>query len=213
VQSPLLQQSKFYFEEEARSQGYVKIAGVDEAGRGPLAGPLLVAACILPKGLVIPGIEDSKKLSSSKREKLYEQITSHPDIVHSIIAIDPSVIDQMNILRATLQGMKEAVLALATAPDFVLVDGNISPGFPQPSQAIVQGDALSYSIGAASILAKVVRDRAMMELDLLWPEYGFAEHKGYPTKKHREALERLGPCPVHRMSYAPVQKALLNKTL
>lgn len=203
-----MQQAKFRFEHEARLQGYSKIAGVDEAGRGPLAGPLLVAACILPDNECIPGIEDSKKLTSSQLEKLYTLIISHPRVCYSIVRIEPSVIDAINILQATMLGMQQVVEALKEPADFVLVDGNRSPKFSIPSKAIVKGDDLSYSIGAASILAKVARDRIMTEYDLQWPEYGFAKHKGYPTEFHRKALSRLGPCPIHRRSYAPVQASM-----
>jgi ribonuclease HII len=202
--------NKRHFEEEARSLGYLKVAGVDEAGRGPLAGPLVVAACILPEKLSSIEIDDSKKLSPRKRDELYDQIVSYA-LSFSIITLSAEIIDQMNILQATLFGMQKAVEQLSLPPDFVLVDGNRSPKFAMPSKAIIQGDGLSDSIGAASILAKVTRDRIMTDYDQKWPEYGFAIHKGYPTKKHIEALESLGPCPIHRMSYSPVQKAFLRK--
>lgn len=204
-QSPL---PKNHFEKKAHLQGYRKIAGVDEAGRGPIAGPLVVAACLLPKTLSSWEIDDSKKLSSSKRKDLYEKITSHPKVIFSIVVIEPEQIDTLNILQATLYGMQKAVLELATLPDFVLVDGNQTPLLPMPSLAVVQGDALSYSIGAASILAKVKRDEIMMEYHDVWPEYNFAKHKGYPTQEHRKVLLEKGPCPIHRTSYAPVQLAL-----
>ena len=199
---------KFYFEREARLQGYRVIAGVDEAGRGPIAGPLVVAACILPENLSLPGIDDSKKLSPVKRESLYRQIISHPEIIFSIIIIEKEIIDQINILQATFKGMQESVASLQTTPDFVLVDGNQCPFFPMSSKWVIEGDSLSYSIGAASILAKVKRDEIMLEYDAKWPEYGFAKHKGYPTAQHREVLMRLGPCPIHRESYAPVREAM-----
>lgn len=199
---------KFHFERQARLQGYRLIAGVDEAGRGPIAGPLVVAACILPEKLIFEGIDDSKKLSSAKRESLYKQITSHPDIIYSIVIIEKEMIDHINILQATFKGMQKAIASLKIQPDFVLVDGNQCPLFPVPSKGIVQGDSLSYSIGAASILAKVKRDEIMFEYDAKWPEYGFAKHKGYPTSSHRDALMRLGPCPIHRESYAPVKKVM-----
>lgn len=207
-QNPLL---KNHFEKQAYLEGYRKIAGVDEAGRGPLAGPLVVAACILPKSLASWEIDDSKKLTFSKRRDLYEKITSHPKVVFSIVVIEPEEIDRVNILQATLQGMQKAVLELKTAPDFVLVDGNRSPAFSMPSKAIIQGDALSYSIGAASILAKVKRDELMEQYHLLWPDYGFLQHKGYPTAQHQRILLELGPSPIHRKSYAPVQRALQLK--
>ncbi len=198
-----------YFEKEARKRGYRKIAGVDEAGRGPLAGPLVVAACTLLEGLIIDGVDDSKKLTPRQRQSLYSQITTHSKVIYSIEVIDPSQIDSMNIFQATLYGMKESVAHLSTPPDFVLVDGNHSPFPPKSSQAIVKGDSLSHTIACASILAKVTRDAIMEGHDIQWPEYGFAKHKGYPTKEHLEVLRKLGPCPIHRRSYAPVKEALL----
>ncbi len=202
------EQDKLFFEKEARSRGCRKIAGVDEAGRGPLAGPLVVAACILSEGLFIEGVDDSKKLSPRQRQALYSLLTTHPKIVYSIEVIDPLQIDEMNIFQATLHGMKEAVNRLTTPPDFILVDGNHTP-FPfSKSQAIVKGDSLSHSIACASILAKVTRDAIMEGHDLQWPEYGFARHKGYPTAEHLKILREIGPCPIHRVSYAPVREAL-----
>lgn len=201
-------EDKLYFEKEARSRGYRKIAGVDEAGRGPLAGPLVVAACILPEDLFFPGVDDSKKLNPRQRQVLYSQITTSPKVVYSIEVIDPSQIDEMNIFQATLHGMRESVAHLSVQPDFVLVDGNHSP-FPfSKSQAIVKGDSLSHSIACASILAKVTRDAIMEGHDLEWPAYGFAKHKGYPTGEHLRILREIGPCPIHRVSYAPVREAL-----
>ena len=199
-------QDQFYFEREARALGYQQIAGVDEAGRGPLAGPLVVAACILPEGLIFPEIDDSKKLTSLKREALSQKLIDHPDISHYIIEISPEEIDRLNILQATLYGMAEAVKNISA--DFALIDGNKLPNLTVPGKAIVKGDHLSYSIGAASVLAKVRRDHLMEELAIKWPGYGLEGHKGYPTKKHIEALERLGPTPIHRKSYAPVRRAL-----
>ncbi len=203
-----LQPDLLYFEKEAIAKGYRKIAGVDEAGRGPLAGPLVVASCILPKGLIIEGVDDSKKLTPIRRQALYRQITMHPQIIYSIEVIESSVIDEMNIFKATLHGMKEAVLHLTTPADFILVDGPHSPFSPRNSQAIVKGDSLSHSIACASILAKVSRDAIMEGHDLQWPEYGFAKHKGYPTAEHLKVLKAIGPCPIHRVSYAPVKEAL-----
>jgi ribonuclease HII len=204
-----LQADALYFEREARKRGYRKIAGVDEAGRGPLAGPLVVAACILPEGLIIPGVDDSKKLTPRQRQSLYSQITTQSKVIYAIEVIDPSQIDIMNIFQATLYGMKESVAHLSVAADFVLVDGNHSPFPSNISQAIVKGDSLSHTIACASILAKVTRDAIMEGHDLQWPEYGFAKHKGYPTKDHLEVLRKIGPCPIHRRSYAPVKEALL----
>ena len=197
--------SKFHFEEEARHLGYRIIAGVDEAGRGPIAGPLLVSACILPLDLSFQDINDSKKLSPQKRDILYEKLISHSEVIFSLEEISESVIDEINILQATLLGMQRAVKKLSILPDYILVDGNRAPDFSIPAKPIIQGDALSFSIGAASILAKVTRDRLMEMYHAKWPEYGFLEHKGYPTQKHKEALRRHGPCPIHRKSYAPVK--------
>lgn len=203
-----MQGDPLYFEKEARAQGHRKIAGIDEAGRGPLAGPLVVAACILPQGLMIEGADDSKKLTPTQRQSLYSRITTHPKIIYAIEVIDHQVIDAMNIFRATLHGMKEAAMHLSTPPDFILVDGNCSPFPREKSLAIVKGDGLSHTIACASILAKVTRDAIMEGHALEWPEYGFAKHKGYPTREHLEVLKRIGPCPIHRRSYAPVKEAL-----
>lgn len=184
------------------------IAGVDEAGRGPLAGPLTVAAVILDPARPIPGLDDSKKLSEQRREQLYDLIIERA-LAWRIEIIEPAEIDALNILQATLTGMRRAVEGLRPAAGLALVDGNrLPPGLPCPAQALVGGDGLEPAIGAASILAKVSRDRLMKALDAAWPGYGFAVHKGYPTAAHRAALERLGPCPQHRLSYAPVKKAL-----
>ncbi len=201
-------QGKYAFESEARSLGYTIIAGVDEAGRGPLAGPLVVASCILPEGIIFSDIDDSKKLSEEKREELYHQIVNHPQIFFAVSIIQPDLIDKINILQATLLGMQQSVDLLKVRPDFVLVDGNRSPKFPMPSKAVIKGDSLSYSIGAASIIAKVTRDRIMVEYHREFPEYGFAKHKGYPTESHRRVLSQIGPSPIHRRSYAPVQAAM-----
>lgn len=202
--------NKRHFESEARFLGFSKIAGVDEAGRGPLAGPLVVAACILPEEILPIEIDDSKKLTKEQREAAYEQLTRDA-IAFSIITLSVELIDQMNIFQATMHGMQKAVKELTVTPDFVLVDGNHAPRLPMRARAIVQGDALSDSIGAASILAKVARDRLMVALHHQWPEYGFDEHKGYATPRHLEILSKLGPCPAHRKSYAPVREALLSK--
>ncbi|MBX9924281.1 MAG: ribonuclease HII [Rhabdochlamydiaceae bacterium] len=201
-------QGALYFEKTARKKGHRKIAGVDEAGRGPLAGPLVVAACMLSEGLFIEGVDDSKKLTPGQRQALYIQIKTHPKIIHSIEVIEPAVVDELNIFQATLHGMREAVLHLSVQPDFILVDGTHSPFPSDRSQAIIKGDHLSHSIACASILAKVTRDAIMEGHDLQWPEYGFAKHKGYPTRQHIQVLQEIGPCPIHRKSYAPVREAL-----
>lgn len=193
------------FETAARRQGLSYIAGVDEAGRGPLAGPVVAAACILPSGFFIPTIDDSKKLSADEREEIFQTLTSHGEVMHGIGVIESFMIDQINILQATLQAMAVAILQLRQKPDLVLIDGNRCPAIPIPCQSIVKGDSLSQTIMAASILAKVTRDRQMIQYDSIWPEYGFASHKGYPTPEHRAALEKWGPCPIHRRSYQPVK--------
>lgn len=186
----------------------VLTAGVDEAGRGPLAGPVAVAAVILDPRRPIPGLDDSKKLSERKRETLYAQIIEHALAWH-IVLVDPDEIDALNIFHATMTGMRRAVTGLAPAPHQALIDGNkLPPGLPCAARAIVGGDALEPSIGAASILAKVTRDRLMVAMDATYPGYGFAVHKGYPTPTHLAALRRLGPCPQHRRSFAPVRAAL-----
>lgn len=188
------------------------IAGVDEAGRGPLAGPLLVAAVVLDPSVPIAGLNDSKKLSEAKREALYPQIIERA-AAYAIIEIPVARIDQMNIFQATLAGMREAVLALGAAARQIRIDGNKLPtSLPCPAEAVVGGDAQHAEIAAASILAKVTRDRRMLELDRQFPGYGLAQHKGYPTPEHLSVLQQLGPCACHRRSYAPV-RALLTPGL
>ena len=195
------------FEEEAYAKGFKVIAGVDEAGRGPLAGPVVAAACIFPRGLFIEGIDDSKKLSPQKRMQLYEALTKHPEIQLGIGIIDAILIDQINILQATLQAMIAAVGALQTKPDFLLVDGLQLPSLDIPGWPIVEGDSLSHSIAAASIIAKATRDRMMCEYHKRWPLYGFEKHKGYGTKQHLQALAQFGPCPIHRKTFEPIKTA------
>ncbi|HEY7872779.1 MAG TPA: ribonuclease HII [Rudaea sp.] len=192
-----------------RSTSESLIAGVDEAGRGPLAGPVVVAAVILDPARPIAGLADSKTLSAARREKLDAQIRERA-LAFSVIEIDVADIDRLNILQATLLGMSRALAALAPAPRLALIDGNRLPkDMCCTARAIVDGDATEPAIGAASILAKVARDRILCELDAIHPGYGFARHKGYPTPEHFAALERLGPCPAHRRSFAPVQRQLL----
>jgi ribonuclease HII len=193
------------YERKARQQGFQTIAGVDEAGRGPLAGPVVAAACILPDGIRLPGINDSKQLTAEERERLYEAIKNNPDILSGVGIVEAVIIDQINILQATFRAMTAAIIALAQKPDYVLIDGNQLPRLEIPCEGIVEGDTLSQSIMAAAIIAKVTRDRIMREQAKRWPGYGFDEHKGYPTAKHIEALKRLGPCPIHRRSYEPVR--------
>lgn len=188
------------FEDKIRSEGYEVICGVDEAGRGPLAGPVCAGACILPKGLIIEGLDDSKKLTEKKREKLYDEITAKA-LAWSVAFASPEEIDKINILEASLTAMRRAIDALSVKPDFALIDGNIDRGFTLPARAVVGGDSTSQSIAAASVLAKVTRDRLCAELDREYPMYGFAKHKGYPTKAHKLAVYEYGPCPQHRRSF------------
>jgi ribonuclease HII len=176
------------------------IAGIDEAGRGPLAGPVVAAAVVFPKGLVIPGVGDSKMIAPLKREKLFEEIQRQA-LSTGVGIVEPEKIDEINILNATFLAMHSAVKNLTVQPDHLLVDGNIFRGSAIPFTTIVDGDALSFTIAAASIIAKVTRDRLMIEYDLRYPGYGFAQHKGYGTKDHREAIIRLGRCPIHRQSF------------
>ena len=196
---------KLDYERKALKKGYRTIVGIDEAGRGPLAGPVVAAACHLGQEVNIPGIEDSKKLTSLKREKLYEALTNHPSVSFGVGFVNAEVIDKVNILQATILAMLEAVENITVVPDYLLVDGLKLPS-TIPSEKIIKGDSHSISIGAASIIAKVVRDRWMCQADRDHPEYGFKRHMGYGTKKHMEALEKYGPCPIHRMSFAPVQR-------
>ncbi|HEU4857007.1 MAG TPA: ribonuclease HII [Rhodanobacteraceae bacterium] len=185
------------------------IAGVDEAGRGPLAGPVVVAAVILDPAHPIEGLADSKQLSATRREQLFTLIVAHT-LAHAIVRVEAAEIDRVNILQATLAGMRRALEALAITPAQALIDGNRLPkALPCPARAIVRGDATEPAISAASILAKVARDRILCEYDARWPGYGFAQHKGYPVPGHLEALRRLGPCPEHRRSFAPVRKVCL----
>ena len=195
----------FVFEEEARKTGHRWIAGVDEVGRGPLAGPVVAAACILPQGLLIEGLDDSKKLIPSDREALFEQLTSHLEVVFGLGVVDAEQIDAINILQATLQAMALAVKDLSQEPDYLLIDGIHAPKTNIPSMTLVKGDSRSFSIAAASVIAKVTRDRLMLKYHALYPKYGFDSHKGYGTHQHLLALKAEGPCPIHRMSFAPLK--------
>lgn len=187
---------------------HARIAGVDEAGRGPLAGPLVVAAVVLDPARAPAGIDDSKRLSAKKREALYSAILEQA-WGWSVVVIEAEEIDRRNIFQATLHGMRRAVEALGCTVDQALIDGNrLPPGLPCAARAVVGGDGLEPAIGAASILAKVSRDRAMLALHERHPGYGFDRHMGYPTPEHLAALQRLGPCPEHRRSFAPVRAAL-----
>lgn len=191
---------------------YTLVAGVDEVGRGPLAGDVVTAAVILDPDKPIPGLNDSKKLTARKREALYEQIILN---AHSWCIARASVveIDELNILQASLLAMRRAVEGLSVQPEHVLVDGDKLPRWHYSSEAVVQGDGSVAAISAASILAKVTRDREMEALEVRYPGYGFAQHKGYPTPSHMAALKLLGPTEIHRTSYAPVRSLLLQMTL
>ena len=189
--------------------GYSIIAGIDEAGRGPLAGSVFASAVVLPRGFIPQGINDSKKLTPRVRERLHQQLTSEPDVLWCFAKKNAAEIDTLNILRATHAAMRSAWGLLDPRPDHVLIDGLPVPQFPCPQTALVGGDAISLNIAAASIIAKVERDREMEEMDRIYPEYGFAKHKGYPTPEHFAKLRLHGPCPIHRRSFAPVAQAEL----
>ena len=186
---------------------YQYICGVDEAGRGPLCGPVAAAAVIMPKGSCIEGVNDSKKLTEKKREALYEEIIKEA-IAYHVCLIDNCEIDEINILNATLKAMENAINGLSQKADFALIDGNRNKGITTPNKTVVKGDAKSYSIACASILAKVTRDRLMVEYDKIYPEYGFTKHKGYGTKAHYEAIQQYGITPIHRQTFL---KKILEK--
>lgn len=196
-------------ERAARAAGYACVCGIDEAGRGPLAGPVVAAAVVLPPGLALPGLNDSKKLTARRREALYTQLREDERVLIGVGMAAAAEIDRLNILRATHEAMARAVAALPTAVDFCLIDGLPVPQFPLPQRALVKGDARCLSIAAASIVAKVTRDRLMQDLAQQYPGYGFEKHAGYGTAAHLAALRRLGPCPEHRRSFAPVAQLLL----
>ncbi len=199
------------FEREEWTRGRRRVGGVDEAGRGPLAGPV-VAVCVVfepavaefEQAALFRGLTDSKRLSHRTRALFYERLLAHPGVCYGIGEASREEIDTLNILHATWLAMRRAVAALAEPPDALLVDGLPVPELPAPSRAIVGGDRLSLSISAASVIAKVTRDRRMEELECQWPQYGFARHKGYGTAAHLAALDRWGPCPEHRLSFRPV---------
>lgn len=182
------------------NEGYSAVCGVDEAGRGPLCGPVAAAACILPTGLVIEGLNDSKKLSEKKREQLYDEICEKA-IAYCVVLGSVEEINETDILSTTLHAMRRAIDGLSVKADFALIDGNQTRGFTLPCRAVVHGDAVSPSIAAASILAKVTRDRLCLELDAAHPEYGIAKHKGYGTKAHMDALRKYGPCEIYRKKF------------
>jgi len=205
---------RFEFERAWWSRGATSVAGVDEAGRGPLAGPVVAAAVVFPNARSHSGFDerlrdlnDSKQLAKTQREEFYAVLTSLPEVRYAISIVDAAMIDHLNILRATHRAMNEALAQLQPQPEHVLVDGKPVKSMTLPHTAIVKGDSLSYSIAAASVLAKVTRDRMMLEFEEKFPGYGFAEHKGYGTPQHLAAIAELGPCPIHRRSFAPFKPA------
>jgi len=193
-------------EDEVRAQGFSLIAGVDEAGRGPLAGPVVAAACLLPEGYVLRGVDDSKKLSPDERYALYQELILQSGVYFGLGIVEAAEIDRLNIHNATLVAMERAVSRLDKRPDYLLVDGKFVPDGEIPAASVVQGDHRVQSIAAASILAKVARDHIMLGYDNLYPDYGFKNHKGYGTKEHREAIERVGVCPIHRATFVKGKK-------
>lgn len=195
------------YEYEAYAQGYHNLAGLDEVGRGPMAGPVVAAAVILPRDFHVPGINDSKLLTDKKRTFLAEEIKKYA-LDWSIAMISPAFIDRHNILQATKEAMKTAVHALSLVPDYLLIDALTIPDVSIKQLSIIKGDQLSISIAAASIIAKVARDNCMRSYDKLYPLYAFAQHKGYCTRQHQELLQKYGPCPIHRASFSPVKTIL-----
>ncbi|MDD4817688.1 MAG: ribonuclease HII [Victivallaceae bacterium] len=192
-------------ERQLRAEGFLFIGGVDEAGRGPLAGPVVAACVVFPDFNGLPHVNDSKQLSAARREELETEIKEFPGVRWALGIVDAAEIDRINILQATYKAMREAIAGVSQV-EVVLVDGNPVPGLPVKSRSVVKGDACSASIAAASILAKVCRDRMMTEFDRRYPEYGFAGHKGYGTAAHLLALEKYGACEIHRRSFAPVKR-------
>jgi len=201
----------YNYERQFWAKGCEFVAGVDEAGRGPLAGPVSVAAVILPHDLYLPKINDSKKLSAKVRDELYDEIMDKALAVKTAL-VDAKTIDRVNIYQATINGMYESIFGLAQEPQAVLIDAVKLDNLPMVSESIIKGDAKSASIAAASIIAKVNRDRLMDEYDKQYPEYGFAQHKGYGTAQHIEALKKYGPCPIHRLSFEPIRSMVDRQT-
>jgi len=197
------------FEVLAMRTGYARIAGIDEAGRGPLAGPVVAAAVILPDAADLPGIDDSKKLTAAVRERLFDLINEHALAVGVGIG-DHELIDRVNILQATLAAMRQAVQSLSQPPDYLLIDGTSGISLPIPQKTIKKGDSASISIAAASIIAKVTRDRMMVELDSRYPQYGFAAHKGYGCASHMAAIAAHGPCDIHRKTFRGVREYVIE---
>lgn len=198
----------FDHEESLLRDGIRHVAGIDEAGRGPLAGPVVAAAVILPAGFTHEKLTDSKKLTGSRRRAIFQELTSRSDVCWAVSVVEADEIDRINILRATHEAMRRATAMLAIQPHHVLIDGLPVHPFPIPQTALVKGDASSFSIAAASVIAKVTRDRIMLEMDARYPAYGFAQHKGYGTQLHIERLKIHGPSPIHRKTFAPVAQQL-----
>ena len=200
----------YTIENQLHEEGFAVVCGIDEAGRGPLCGPVFAAACILPDGLLLEGLNDSKKLTPKKRDKLFDLICENA-IAYCIASASVEEIDELNILEADLLAMRRAIDGLSVKADFALIDGNIARGFQIPAKAIIGGDAKSPSIAAASILAKVARDRDCITLDEQYPQYGIAKHKGYGTKQHMDALRTYGPSPIHRKQFIRFLEKDANK--
>lgn len=198
-------ESMMLLEKRAEERGFKRVAGVDEVGRGSLAGPVVAAACILPEAALIEGVNDSKKLLPSERGKIFQRILALAEVDYGIGIIDALIIDQVNILQATFQAMTAALSRLSQKPDFILVDGDKLPPLSISAEAVVKGDQLSQSIAAASIIAKETRDQLMRVYHAEWPQYGFDSHKGYATQKHLIAIQKHGPCAIHRMSFEPLK--------
>lgn len=194
-----------FHELRLRQYGYHLVAGVDEAGRGPLAGPVVAAVCVLPPGFLLPYLNDSKQLSAEMRASLFEQLTNNPEVRYATGIVSVERIDEINILQASLEAMRLAIQNLKAQPDYLLIDGNQPLNLTIPGETLVKGDSLSISIAAASVIAKETRDRIMVDAAERWPEYGFEQHKGYATLQHLEALRRFGPCPLHRRSFEPIK--------
>jgi len=218
-------QRDIFKEEEVKEEAYIfieqrlwaskfrHIAGVDEAGRGPLAGPVVAAACILPRQIRFLYVRDSKEIMEEEREQIYQELVSNPKVIWAVGIADHETIDRINILRATLGAMSEALGKLSKKPDFILVDGRDTPPLDIPHQPIIKGDSLSQSIAAASIIAKVTRDRIMNQYDKQYPEWGFREHKGYAVPSHLAAIEKYGVSPIHRKTFAPVARCCPDPSL
>lgn len=193
-----------HFEERAESRGFKAVAGIDEAGRGPLAGPVVAACCSFSKGFSLPGVDDSKKLTPKRREALFRELTSSREVAYAYSIADSLLVDEINILQATIHAMRDAVDKMVKRPDYLLVDGLELP-HAIPGEGIIKGDERSQLIASASIIAKVLRDKLMLEYHERWPHYGFDRHKGYGTAAHIEAIEKFGPCPIHRRSFEPIK--------